>query len=236
MRLLAYDTSSEVLSAALFDGTKKIAEVESPAFTRHSSVLVPTLEKLLKDHKILLNQIDVLAVGLGPGSFTGLRVGITAAKIFSYACTMKVIGVSSLEAIALGAGDFDGEIAVILDAKKEKLYAAIFQIQNRMLRVVQSPRLVKISTLLKGVKIPRIFFGDGVKIYRDQILKTDHCQIAASAEFVTPKASIIAERAMVLAKNKKWDDPFSLEPLYLHPRDCNVMRPFKSRARRRGPR
>ena len=222
MKLLAYDTSSETLSAALFDGPKKIAELESPAFTRHSSVLVPTLEKLLKVHGMPLNRIDVLAVGLGPGSFTGLRVGITAAKIFSYASPMKVIGVSSLEAMALGAGDFDGEIAVILYARKEKLYAAIFRVQNKELKVVRSPRLVKIDALLKGIKRPRLFLGDGVKIYRDQILKTDRCRIAESAESARPKASHIAERAIVLAKRKKWSNPFSLEPSYLHPRDCNV--------------
>ena len=222
MKLLAYDTSSEILTAAVFDGTKKIAELESPSFTRHSSVLVPSLEKLLKEHGMILEQIEVLAVGLGPGSFTWLRVGITAAKIFSYACSIKIVGVSSLEAMALGARGFDGEIAVILDAKKEKLYTALFEVRNNGLRVVQSPRLMKIGALLKGVKRPRLFVGDGVKIYREEILKTDQCRIAEAAEFTTPRASHIAERAMELAKKKKWIDPFGLEPLYLHPRDCNV--------------
>ncbi len=222
MKLLAYDTSSEVLSAAIFDGAKKIAEFESPSFTRHSSVLVPSLEKLLKDHHMTLNQIDVLAVGLGPGSFTGLRVGITAAKIFSYVCRIKLIGISSLEAMAMGESGFEGEIAVILDAKKEKLYAAIFEIQHDKFKTVQNPCLVGIDALLIAVKKPRLFIGDGVKIHRDQILKTNRCQIAEAAEIVTPKASHIAERAMDLVKKKKWSDPFCLEPSYLHPRDCNV--------------
>ncbi len=222
MKLLAYDTSSEVLSAALYDGPKKIAEIVSASFARHSSALVPALEKLLKDHGLDLSQVDALAVGLGPGSFTGLRVGITTAKILSYACQLKLLGVSSLEAIAWGARDFDGEIAVILDAKKEKLYAGIYQVQKNKFKAVQKPSLIKLGALLKGVKRPRLFVGSGVRLYRDKIKEAKRCFIAENSENAIPKASCIAERALDLARMKKWSDPFHLEPLYLHPRDCNV--------------
>ncbi len=222
MKILAFDTSSPVLTAALFDGEKKIVELESSSFTRHSSVLVPSLQKMLKDHRIRLDQIDVLAIGLGPGSFTGLRVGITTAKILGYVCKMKIVGVSSLEAMALGVRGFQGEIAVILDAKKDKLYSGIYEFRGEELKVIQSPRLVNIQKLLKGVHHPRLFLGDGVANYRDKILKTDRCRIAEKAELAAPKASDIAERAMQLAKKKRWSDPFDLRPLYLHPRDCNV--------------
>ena len=124
--------------------------------------------------------------------------------------------------MALGTRGFKGEIAVILDAKKDKLYAGIFEIKNRELKVIQSPRLCKIDTLLKKVRRPRLFLGDGIKIHRRVILKTDRCQIDIGAEFVTPKASDIARRAIHLAGEGRWIDPFRLEPLYLHPRDCNV--------------
>src|SRR3989338_4584143 len=217
MKLLAYDTSSEVLSAAIFDGARIMAEFESPAFTRHSSVLVPSLEKLLKGCRMSLAEIDVLAVGLGPGSFTGLRVGITTAKIIAYVCGIKLIGVSSLEAVALGKRGFEGEIAVILDAKKDKLYAGVFEIGPKGFKVIQRPRICGIDALLKKVSRPRLFLGNGVKIHREAILKTGRCCVDESAEFALPKAVYIAERAMTLAEEREWSDPFRLEPLYLHP-------------------
>ena len=222
MKLLAYDTSSDILSAALYDGSKKIAEFRSAAFTRHSSTLAPALEKLLRDQRMNLEQLDVLAVGLGPGSFTGLRVGITTAKIISYVCQLRIIGVPSLEAIAWKARDFEGEIAVILDAKKDKLYAGVYRFQNNKFRILRSPQLVKIEALLKANKVPRLFLGGGVNLYRDEILRTKGCQISDTFENATPQASQVAERALDLVKSKQWINPFFLEPLYLHPRDCNV--------------
>lgn len=223
MKILAYDTSSDVLSIAYFDG-KKTTEFESQSFARHSSVLVPSLERLLKDNRISLRDIDVLAVGLGPGSFTGLRVGIATAKIFGYICAMKLVGVSSLEAIAWEAAGFDGEIAVILDAKKEMLYSAVFRNKDQGLKIIQKPRLIKIETLIRGLKAPRLFLGDGAVIYREKIMSAKYCQIEEKARAVYPKAANILRRAMTKIQKKEFLDPFTMEPLYLHARDCNVMK------------
>ena len=224
MKILAYDTSSDVLTAAIFEGPKQIAELESRSFARHSSTLVPSLERLLNEHHISLSEIDVMAIGLGPGSFTGLRVGITAAKIFGYIRKIKIVGISSLEAIAREAADHEGDIAVILDAKKDKLYACVFRERKGALKAVNKPQLTKIDALLKGVRTQRLFLGDGTKIYRDRILNTKFCSIADNAEMVYPKASNIARQALTLIQQKKFLDPFTLEPLYLHSRDCNVMK------------
>ena len=222
MKILAYDTSSDILTAALFESEHKIAEYASPSFTRHSSTLVPALQKMLSGGGFSLDEVDVLVVGLGPGSFTGLRVGITTAKIFGTVCKMKIIGVSSLEAIAWEASDFQGDIAVILDARKEKLYAGIFNFKKGILRTVQKPKIVKIEALLKGIKTPRLFLGDGVKIYRDKILNTKYCQAADHAESLYPSVSQLIKQSAELIKKKKFLDPLSLEPLYLYPKDCNV--------------
>lgn len=226
MKILAYDTSSDVLSIAYFDGKKKTAEFESQSFARHSSVLAPSLERLLKDNHVSLRDIEVLAVGLGPGSFTGLRVGIATAKIFGYICPMKLVGVSSLEAIAWEGAGFGGEIAVILDAKKDKLYSGVFRIKDQALKIIQKPRLIKIETLIKGLKIPRLFLGDGAVIYYEKIMSAKYCQIHEKARVVYPKAANILRQAMTKIQKKEFMDPFSIEPLYLHPRDCNVSKPL----------
>ncbi len=222
MKILAYDTSSEVLTAAIFDGQKKVAELESGSFARHSSVLVPVLDKLLRSSRIDLSQIEVIAVGLGPGSFTGLRVGVTTAKILAYTRQIKLIGVSSLESIALQGKGFEGDIAVILDAKKEMLYAGLYEISEGRFKIIQDPKLVTINSLVKNLKKPRLFLGDGVKIHHDKISASDRCRIIEKADSVYPRASCIVQRATDLVQKKRWADPFKLEPLYLHPRDCNV--------------
>lgn len=225
MKILAYDTSSEVLSAALFDNEKKIGEIESPLFTRHSATLAPRLDILLKSHKMKMDDVGVIAVGLGPGSFTGLRVGITTAKILAYALNKKLIGVSSLEALAYGGlGNRERAIAVTLDAKKGKIYAALYNSASQKLRAVKKPALLKIEEFLAEIKTPTLFLGDGAVLYREKItgIKKAPCRILEDRAYLFPKASNVARVALRLIKEKKFTDPFNLEPVYLHPRDCNV--------------
>ena len=228
MRILAYDTSSEILSIALFEGAVMAGEVESQLFTRHSAILAPSLDVILKSHRWRLKDIDVIAVGLGPGSFTGLRVGITTAKLLAWATGKKLVGVPSLEAIAYGAASsWQGDIAVMLDAKKEKLYAALYRNQEGSLRTVQRPVLTSAVHFLKRIKKPTCFVGDGVAMHRDKVLKLSgkSGKIEEVKEQGYPKAKNIVRAALPLIRAKQFTDPHDLEPLYLHPRDCNVSAP-----------
>ncbi|HXV19225.1 MAG TPA: tRNA (adenosine(37)-N6)-threonylcarbamoyltransferase complex dimerization subunit type 1 TsaB, partial [Candidatus Omnitrophota bacterium] len=121
MKFLAFDSSSDVLSVGLFDGERRIALSEDPGFARHSSELAPRIEKLLRSKKIRLSELGGIAVGVGPGSFTGLRVGVTAAKVLAFALGKKIAGVSSLEAAARSPRVPDGRVAVHLDARRGRV-------------------------------------------------------------------------------------------------------------------
>ncbi len=199
-KLLAFDTSSEILSIAIFDGERKIAAFESSGFVRHSSILLPSIEKLLKENKIKPDEIDVMAVGLGPGSFTGLRVGVTAAKILGYALKKKVVGVSSLDAIAFGMPDVEGVFTLAVDARRGKWYTAAYEKKNGGFSVVRKLRLNKGGEFLDEKNVIRA--GDGTPFH--------------------PNAECVARLGMEQIKKKEFIDPFRLEPLYLYPRDCNV--------------
>ena len=122
MIILAYDSSGPRLSAALYKDDKKLVVIDSEAGVRHSTVLVPMIEKLLKKAHLTLQSVNIIAVGVGPGSFTGLRVGVATAKILGYVLKIKIVGVSSLEAIAreVSAGK-NGRVAVALNAKNPTL-------------------------------------------------------------------------------------------------------------------
>ncbi len=206
MKILAYDTSSNLLSIALFDGERKLAEYKSPLFTRHSSVLAPTIGALLKRSRCEVHSLEYIAVGLGPGSFTGLRVGITTAKTLAYVTGARVVGVPSLEIIAFSSNGLGQKIGVMLDAKKGKVYAALYKkITPRTLETIQVPMLTQEGDFLKRA-------GRSAVIIKENIF---------------PNASDLAILAMQRIKEKKFIDPFKLEPLYLHPRDCNVTKKKK---------
>lgn len=198
MRILAFDTSTEFLSAALFEGSKKIASVQIKGRAQHSDVLAPTLEALMKRSKVFGKPMDCVAVGLGPGSFTGLRVAVTTTKLLAYAWRAKIVGISSLEAAARTVSQ-DGLYAVMKDCKKNQVYGAVYERLGKKWSTVQEPAIWMRSDFVA-------FFQ---KKKAQEILKP-------------PCAKAIALAAFERIQEKRWDDVFALEPIYLHPKDCNV--------------
>ena len=201
MKILAYDASGSTLSIGLFENQKKLSEITSESPARHSDVLVPMIQKVLKKHSIQLVDLDILAVCLGPGSFTGLRVGIGTAKVLAYLSKIKIVGISVLEAIAREAlGPGDGRVAVQMDARKTAIYGAVYEKKGIQIKPVFKPALVPIEKFSAMTK-------------NERIVRADQSPTSASR---------IAEGAWPLIVQKKFIDPFKLEPLYLQARDCNV--------------
>ena len=198
MKMLSFDTSSDRLSAALFQADKRLAFYESDAPIRHSETLAPILEKVIRKAGLRPQEIKCVAVGLGPGSFTGLRIAVTTAKVLAYSLKANLVGISSLEAIAR-TGDRDGDFAVLVDAKKFQVYAAIYRKKNKEWKTLQNPAIILRDDFLKSLKRGMVVLED-----------------------VSPSAVRVAEGVLERIRRKQFDDPFSLEPLYLHPKDCNV--------------
>ena len=198
MILLALDTSGDTLSLALYRGRKRLAHLESEAARRHSEALFPLIQKLLKSAGLTPKKIEGVAVGLGPGSFTGLRVGVTAAKVLSYALGAKLIGVSSLEAMARSAKR-DGTFAVMVDARRSRVYSAVYRRKNKKWSVTRKPEIYPREAFVNSLEPGTV------------ILAT-----------VRATASAVAEAAFELADQDRYDDPRLLEPIYLSPKDCNV--------------
>ena len=203
--LLAYDTSREVLSVALFRGPEEVAVLETSDFTRHSEKLAPTIDRLLKENRVKPADLQVIAAGVGPGSFTGLRVGVTTAKILSYTLGIKLIGVSSFEAVARVSRDRSQEAPVVVwaDAKRGKRYAAVYAWKRGKLVTKRPPFLISKEELLAEMPPETLYLDEA------------------------PRARQIAEIALEKLKIGHVDDPLRLEPQYLYPRDCNVTLPRK---------
>ena len=131
MKILALDTSGPNCSVAVIDENKVIANFNLNLGTTHSQILLPLIDELNKFSNLTLNDIDVFACSIGPGSFTGLRIGIATIKGFAISLNKPVISVPSLTGLAYNVPTFDGIVCTVLDAKNDNVYSALFNVKNK---------------------------------------------------------------------------------------------------------
>ena len=205
MKILAYDTSNG-LDAAVVENGRVLAQARHLTMGKGSDVLVPLIKQVLTKSKVSPSDLGGLAVCVGPGSFTGIRVGLVTAQILSLVWKKKVAGISSLEALARG---IEGKsVGVMLDAKRGKVYAALYERAAAGFREKAAPHLTEPADFLKAHKNSEIFTNVIGLENIPGILRGNDC-----------KAVYIAEAAL---ERKKFGDAAKLAPLYLHPKDCNV--------------
>ena len=167
MLLLAFETSAKSCSAALHDGKGLLAESYQNSGLTHSQTLMVMAEDLLKVCGKSAADVTHLAVAAGPGSFTGVRIGVSAAKGFAWGAEKPVYGVSTLEAMALGLGVMDGHICCCMDARRKQVYNAIFLAENGHLTRVTEDRAISLEELqeeLAHIDGPIYLVGDGAEL------------------------------------------------------------------------
>lgn len=221
MKLLAFDTSSEVLSVALFEGDRLVGQVRASAFVRHSSSLAPSLEQAMKAHGMKPSGLGAIAVGLGPGSFTGLRVGVVTAEALAYALGCRIAGVSSQAAVAASAEDAHGDIVVIQDAKRERLYAAVYRRERNGVREVRAPFIGTLKEAMESAHPGAFFTGDAAVAHREALERAGF-RAETDREKTFPSAAWVGRLALPELARAKGGARKTLTPLYLYPKDCNV--------------
>ena len=154
MNSLLIDTSNQPLSVALMQNDEVLAEITTDSKQNHSVQLMPAISQLFEQSKIAKQQLDAIIVAEGPGSYTGLRIGVTVAKTLAYALDVKLYGVSSLKALAATIDHTDKLLVPVFDARRQAVYTGIFQWQNGQL-----------VTILEDLNQPFIYIGkDTVKL------------------------------------------------------------------------
>ncbi len=230
MYILSLETSTKNFSLALSNDAKVLRFRNITTERILESSMTKAIDKLLVSCDLSLKKIDAIAVGLGPGSFTSLRVGISTIKAFAFALNKKVVGIGSLDVIASAVTKTQAdEICVIVDARRGKVYAAIF---DTMLKPKTEYLLTTIDDVLEKVQGTTLFVGDGLELYKDRIQKAyrEHnakTQSSCRAIFTLPKfwfpqSRQLAKLAFSRLKNDSYDDPEKLTPIYLYPQDCQV--------------
>ncbi len=212
MRLLAIDTSTNYLSLAVIDSAgKALAKFHRKAEMSHSSLLIPMIDRMLKKAGLRLKDIDGFVISIGPGSFTGLRIGVVTVKGLAYALKKPIVTVPTLDAIAHNVTDFRGLICPVLDAKKNKLYACLYRSDGRNLKRITRYLLLSAADLIKIInKRKTLFVGDATWIEN------------ISAVNWHPKAETVARLGLESFRRKKFVREEDLEPMYLYSRECDI--------------
>jgi tRNA threonylcarbamoyladenosine biosynthesis protein TsaB len=223
--ILSADTSGERFSLALLKGNEVIGRFRAGSANRQSSDMLPELDRLLNAQRISLKDIGLFCVGLGPGSFTGLRIGVTVMRTMALALNKPIVGVASIDAIAYNAPHRKDPVCVLIDARQNKVYARIYKYRNNDLIPLSGIMLLDVNAILGRLKTPAFFLGDGIKRYGDIISKhvSGGKSIALEAMWY-PDAEKIAALGIERLRKKGKDNVFTLNPLYIYPKECQIKR------------
>ncbi|MEE1219038.1 MAG: tRNA (adenosine(37)-N6)-threonylcarbamoyltransferase complex dimerization subunit type 1 TsaB [Ruminococcus sp.] len=170
MKILAIDTSATAASVAVVDDEALVGEFFINTKITHSQTLVPMIDELCKNISMPLNDIDAIAVNAGPGSFTGVRIGVAAAKGLAFPDNKKCVSVSTLESMAYNLLGNDCIVCAVMDARCAQVYNALFKITDSGVERICDDRALSISELseeLKQYNEKIILVGDGAKICYD---------------------------------------------------------------------
>lgn len=223
MKILGIDTSSKFLSIALSKDNDIIIEEMHLLERKHSSLLIPKIKEMLGKAGTSIEDVDAFVIGLGPGSFTGLRIGVSAVKGFGIATKKPCVGVASIDAIALNVKDLSSHlVAPIIDAKRQQVYGAVYKRKNG--RIVRESKhlLLSIDGFMKKIKGHAVFLGDAISIYKEKIIKHDKKAVFLNEEYWYPRASNLIRLGLAKLKKHKKIDLSKLDPIYLYPKDCQV--------------
>lgn len=183
-------------------------------------MLVPLLERMFKKSAVDKEDIDLFSVGLGPGSFTGLRISLSVIKGLVLSLKKRVIGISSLDIIARNVEE-DGKICVILDARRGNIYTASYEQKNFSLRRITPYSLTNFVDWSRQIRGKTFVLGDGLAVYGSKLPKQKNI-VCLPEKFWYPDARNLCMLAFEKFKERGADNIEKLLPLYLYPKECQI--------------
>ena len=217
MKILAIDTSSKICSVSILDDAMVIVEKHNDDEKTHSQKLMPLIDETLKEVNLTLDNIDLLACCLGPGSFTGIRIGISTVKAFADVKHIPIIGVTSLESLAYNVEN-EGLIASIIDAKHDNVYFALFKLADGKYQTIVEPTSDEISNLiplLQQYEEKITFVGDGSTVHKDLLCKNISNYVFASEKQNIQTSISIGKSAYNKYNCEGYVKEYSVSPIYL---------------------
>ena len=221
--ILILDTATTAGSVALSRGERLLAEIVIDSLANHSDHLLQQVERILAEQQCSLAEISAFAVIDGPGSFTGLRVGVAAAKGLARACQRPLFGLSSLQLLASALPYATLPVCALIDARKKEVYAATFSTVTGYPVLLDQPGVMPPQRFLAEMTAPALFVGNGAVLYR-QLIVERFGPLAAFAPWPlhTPRASSAAPYILQRLRAGESGDAALLLPRYIRPSDAEI--------------
>lgn len=220
MKILGIDTTTKFLSLGIYDDGK-IYEYSLETGRRLSALLAVTVERVLDAAGLRIQDIDYFACGTGPGSFTGIRTGMSAIKGMAWALDKPAVGIPTLDILAKNASSGIRPIIAMVDAKRSLIYCGFFK-NKAGLKRERPYGLLNEEEFFKKAKSESIILGDAISLYRERLFRDIRGVTLLDKDCWYPKAHHILELALERIRNKKVDSAFSIKPIYLYPKECQI--------------
>jgi tRNA threonylcarbamoyladenosine biosynthesis protein TsaB len=222
--ILGIETATMQVGCAIGGHEGVLAHVEVTRGRRHAETLVPAIEFLCRKADVRLDELGVIAVDIGPGLFTGMRVGIATGKALAHALRVPMIGIASLDLLAFPLRFCPRTIGAVIDARRGELFSAFYrQVPGGVQRLTE-PALGTPDDLLADVEAlgqEVLLVGDGAMRYREMLAKAEHVEFA-DQWLSHPSAAPLVQLAHARALREEWVNPWELEPLYLRKPDAQI--------------
>lgn len=220
--ILAFDTATDRLTVALGTADSIIAEINEDAPRAHLSRLLPAIDALAKEAKIKLSDIDQIAVGIGPGSFTGLRIALATAQGLAHGLGRPLIGVATLDVIATAqAGQSDRDIYAVMDAKRREVFTAGYDRNGARLTEYLAIDPKSLAEDLAALDKPILLAGDGLDAYASTLTdKLGPAAILADPSLWPPRASVLIKLAEDKIDKGEVGQYLNILPIYIRPPDA----------------
>ncbi|MBU5310829.1 tRNA (adenosine(37)-N6)-threonylcarbamoyltransferase complex dimerization subunit type 1 TsaB [Tissierella carlieri] len=218
MKILALDTSTMMATCAVLDESRVLGEYSLNQEETHSEKLVPMVKEILDSLNLNVSDIDLYGVAIGPGSFTGLRIGVATIKAFAHLFKKPVVGISTLEALAFNL-PYGKTIVPMIDARRDRVYTGIYTWEDGKIKIVMEPDVLDIYHLLDilNKSYDKVLVnGDGSILHKEKIWEG----LKGKVEFSTIgqnfcRATSIGELALIKYNEGFVDDYYTLVPEYL---------------------
>lgn len=218
MKILAFETSAKAASVALLEKGKLLGENYQNTGLTHSQTLMVMAEDMLKACGLTARDVDAVAVAAGPGSFTGVRIGVAAAKGFAWGAQLPCYGVSTLEAMARNLDVYQGYVVPAMDARRSQVYTAIFHADKGELTRLEEDMAISLAELgekIKNFGQPVFLVGDGANLCYNTLLEEVPGLVLPSEHRMHQRAAGVALAAQAMADRGDPGNAAELTPNYL---------------------
>ncbi|TRZ95449.1 tRNA (adenosine(37)-N6)-threonylcarbamoyltransferase complex dimerization subunit type 1 TsaB [bacterium] len=226
MKILGIDTSTRFLSIGLWD-KNKIYSFNLELGPKLANLITPTIEMILDALSWKIGDIDYFACGLGPGSFTGLRVGLATIKGLAWSIDRPIVGISSLDILARNVGASSSTIVPVVDAKRSLIYCSAYKINGSYLKRIMPYQLLTKDELIRKLKGNVLLLGDALDLYKQDLLDQGKKITVLDRDLWYPQPHNIILAALQEMKVKKITNSFDIAPIYLYPKECQIKNSYR---------